>query len=121
MKKDKALPTRPRRVSVSAISAPAPASFVHVAHVGINAKGTVETSRDIDPAWGVLIRDLQEYGVSQDVVAENLDFVEGFLAGAKTAMIKDTNALKANPAADKRVFPASSIGFRRWFTSRSRI
>src|ERR1700691_4537675 len=83
-KKDKALPPRPRRINTSTISAPAPASFVHVAHVGINAKGTIETSKDIDPAWGVLIQDLQEYGVSRDVVVANLDFVEGFLAGAKT-------------------------------------
>jgi len=102
-KKDKALPPRPRRVNVSAISAPAPASFVHVAHVGINAKGDVETSQDLDPAWGVLLRDLQGYGVSHDVVLENLDFVEGFLAGAKTrgAVTETNNTIKANPASDK--------------------
>jgi len=101
-KKDKALPPRPRRINTSTISAPAPASFVHVAHVGINAKGTIETSKDIDPAWGVLIQDLQEYGVSRDVVVENLDFVEGFLAGAKTkATGTDNDAVKTSAASDK--------------------
>jgi hypothetical protein len=59
--------------------------------------------------------------VSHDVVLENLDFVEGFLAGAKTrgAVTETNNTIKANPASDKRVSLAFSIGFRRWFTSRS--
>jgi len=121
-KKDKALPPRPRCINTSTISAPTPASFVHVAHVGINAKGTIETSKDIDPAWGVLIQDLQEYGVSRDVVVENIDFVEGFLAGAKTkATGTDNDAVKTSAASDKRVSLASSIGFYRWFTFRSSI
>jgi len=101
-KKDKPLPSRPRRVNLSSISAPAPGSFVHVGHVGINAKGTVETSKDIDPAWGVLIQDLQEYGVSHDIVVEHLDFVEGFLAGARTkATTTGSNIVKALPTSDK--------------------
>jgi len=110
--------TRPRRVQASTISAPVPASFVHVAHVGVNSQGMIQTSHDIDPAWEVLVRDLQEYGVSHDVVIENLDFVEGFLAGAKTRVTTET---KADPAPDKRVSLAPGFGFRRWFTGRSSI
>lgn len=66
------------------ISSPAPDSFVHVAHVGFNENGIVETSKDLDPAWAKLLGDLQAHGVRQSIVEENLDFVEGFLAGAKS-------------------------------------
>lgn len=106
-KRDKALPSRPRRVDPSTISAPAPASFVHIAHVGINAKGMIETSKDLDPAWQILVQDLQAYGVSHDVVEENVDFVEGFLAGAKLAKTRptgtETKAVKFDLASDKRM------------------
>jgi len=104
-RRDKALPSRPRRVDPSTISAPAPASFVHIAHVGINTKGMIETSKDIDPAWQILVQDLQAYGVSHDVVEENVDFVEGFLAGAKLAKTRptgtETKAVKVDLAPDK--------------------
>jgi len=68
----------------------------------------IETSKDIDPAWQILVQDLQAYGVSHDVVEENVDFVEGFLAGAKLAKTRptgtETKAVKVDLAPDKRVF-----------------
>jgi len=76
---------RAGRLNPSMISAPAPASFVHVAHIGINADGNIETSEDMDPAWAMMVQDLQGYGISHDILVENLDFVEGFLTGAKLA------------------------------------
>jgi hypothetical protein len=78
-----------------------------VAHVGINAKGIIETSKDIDPAWQILIQDLQAHGVSQDVVLENVDFVEGFLAGANLAKSRpagmESKQAKADSTSAKRM------------------
>lgn len=72
------------RISTTMISAPTPNSFVHVAHVGINEKGIIETSKDLDPTWTSLINELQGYGITQSICEEQLDFIEGFLAGAKS-------------------------------------
>lgn len=87
------------------ISAPAPASFVHVAHIGINADGNIEASEDMDPAWAMMVQDLQGYGISHDILAENLDFVEGFLKGAKLAKSqvesKATHTIQTDFALDR--------------------
>ncbi|KAG5639757.1 hypothetical protein H0H81_000037 [Sphagnurus paluster] len=37
------------------VSLPAPNSFVHVAHVGLNKDGVVEASEGIDPSWRALL------------------------------------------------------------------
>jgi len=111
-RRDKALPRRPRRVNTSTISAPVPASFVHIAHVGINAEGIIETSKDIDPAWQILVQDLQAYGISRDIVANNVEFVEGFLAGANLGKAKTKGIVRADriipeankPPGKKRLF-----------------
>ena len=52
-----------------------------MAHVGISTRGIIESSKNIEPSWSALIADLQGYGAP---AAENKDFVEGFLAGAKS-------------------------------------
>lgn len=104
--------SRSVRLNPAIISAPEPSSFVHVAHVGINADGIVETSKDIDPSWAVLIKDLHGYGISQDLVVENLDFIEGFFAGAKRA--KPQTSLKNSRTtretiSSKRMYLAGSL------------
>ncbi|KAH7928826.1 hypothetical protein BV22DRAFT_1102786 [Leucogyrophana mollusca] len=83
-KKEKPPPPRTSPLKPAMISGPAPHSFVHVAHVGITTKGIVESAKNIEPAWSTLIADLQGYGVSPEIVKDNKDFVEGFLAGAKS-------------------------------------
>ncbi|KAH7883057.1 hypothetical protein F5I97DRAFT_1831888 [Phlebopus sp. FC_14] len=82
-------------VSPRIISSPTPHSFVHVSHVGISTKGIIESSKNIEPAWSSLIADLQHHGVPPDVVSENMDFVEGFLAGAMSMRDKGSLATKA--------------------------
>lgn len=57
----------------------------------------METSKNLDPSWDLLIKDLQGYGISRDVVVENRDFVEGFLAGSKVGA-------KKNDDSDKRTY-----------------
>jgi hypothetical protein len=66
------------------VSAPQADSFVHVAHIGINEKGIVETSKEIDQPWSALRKELSGLGVTQSMCEENLDFIEGFLAGARS-------------------------------------
>lgn len=73
---------RPRRVSTSMISQPQPNSFVHVSHVGFK-DNVVETSRDINPEWGTMVKDMRGFGITNSICEEHLDYVEGWLAGAK--------------------------------------
>ncbi|KAG9310245.1 hypothetical protein JVU11DRAFT_9892 [Chiua virens] len=54
----------------SLISSPAPHSFVHVSHVGVGARGMIESSKNIEPAWGALIADLQGYGIGASSTGE---------------------------------------------------
>jgi len=96
---------RPRRVSTSMISSPQPNSFVHLAHVGVNQEGIIETSKDIDPHWAILVKQLSGYGVTQSICEENLDFIEGFLAGAKSVggeLTSPVEQTKAEPQEIKR-------------------
>ncbi|KAH7909183.1 hypothetical protein BJ138DRAFT_261222 [Hygrophoropsis aurantiaca] len=82
--KVKAPPSQKAPLKPAMISSPAPHSFVHVSHVGITTKGIVQTAKTIEPAWSTLVTELQGYGISPEVVKENRDFVEGFLAGAQS-------------------------------------
>lgn len=68
----------------SMISSPAPDSFKHLAHVGVNKDGIFEVSKDIDPLWKDMLTKLQGHGVSEAIVNRHQDFVEGFLKGVET-------------------------------------
>ncbi|KAJ8596883.1 hypothetical protein M405DRAFT_67728 [Rhizopogon salebrosus TDB-379] len=97
-KKEKRKAAHCSSVSPGIISSPAPHSFVHVAHVGISTRGIIESSKNIEPAWSALIADLQGYGVSAAEVKDNKDFVEGFVAGAKS-MTEQSAAAQLQPTA----------------------
>ncbi|KAF8558639.1 hypothetical protein OG21DRAFT_1404798 [Imleria badia] len=73
------LPTKPVKANI--ISSPAPHSFVHVSHVGVNTKGIIESSKNIEPAWGALIADLQGYGISPEVMGNNMGFIKELVTG----------------------------------------
>ncbi|KAI9056454.1 hypothetical protein FKP32DRAFT_1465244 [Trametes sanguinea] len=79
----------PRRVSPSMISSPAPGTFMHVAHIGIDSEGCVDASPNVEPGWTMILEELQGYGVSEKMVSQDLDFVEGFLAGAKAKLVQE--------------------------------
>lgn len=65
------------------ISSPAPDSFRHLGHVGVNKDGIFEVSEDIDPSWKEMIMKLQGHGVSEAIVVRHQDFVEGFWKGVE--------------------------------------
>ncbi|RDX42841.1 hypothetical protein OH76DRAFT_1257771 [Lentinus brumalis] len=88
-----------RRVSPGMISAPTPGTFMHVAHVGLDAKGQIESTPNIEPGWTMIVEELQGYGVTEKMVDEDFDFVEGFLAGAKASLVQELR--KTTPAAAK--------------------
>ncbi|KAG6380295.1 hypothetical protein JVT61DRAFT_8403 [Boletus reticuloceps] len=49
----KTLPTAKfKSIKANLISGPAPHSFMHVSHVGVNTRGIIESSKNIEPAWG---------------------------------------------------------------------
>lgn len=85
----------PRKLAPGMIGAPNPGSFVHVAHVGLDAQGRVESSPGVDPGWTLLLEDLQGFGVTEKMVAKDFDFVEGFLAGAKASLVQELNKTTA--------------------------
>lgn len=68
-------------ISRAMISSPAPHSFKHVAHVGVNKDGIFEASKDLDGSWKAMLAELQGHGVSEAIVVRNSDFVEGFWKG----------------------------------------
>lgn len=72
-------PSKPVKTNI--ISSPAPHSFVHVSHVGVNTRGIIESSKNIEPAWGALIADLQGYGISPEVMGNNMGFIKELVTG----------------------------------------
>jgi hypothetical protein len=84
-KKGKPSLTRKSPISTSMISAPVVESFIHEAHVGMSKEGVIEVSGNLDPSWTAIIGELQGYGINQRMVEENIDFIEGFMEGAKAA------------------------------------
>jgi len=70
-------------ISRSMISSPAPDSFRHVAHVGVNANGLFEATKSLDPSWKEMLTQLQGHGVSEAVVMKHHDFVDGFWKGVE--------------------------------------
>jgi neural Wiskott-Aldrich syndrome protein len=65
------------------ISSPAPDSFKHVAHVGVNKNGIFEASKNLDASWKEMLTKLQGHGVSEAVVIRHHDFVDGFWKGVE--------------------------------------
>ena len=69
-------------ISTSVISSPTPDSFKHIAHIGFNrTNGVIETSQNLDPSFQEILAELQvQTGstVTESVVLEHLDFVQGF-------------------------------------------
>ena len=65
------------------ISSPAPDSFRHVAHVGVNSNGVFEATKSLDASWKEMLTKLQGHGVSEAVVVKHHDFVDGFWKGVE--------------------------------------
>jgi hypothetical protein len=72
-------------ISRTMISSPAPNSFKHVNHIGVGEDGVFETSSGLDHSWKAMLANLQGYGVSEEVVIRNSEFVEGFWKGVEAA------------------------------------
>ena len=70
-------------ISRSIISSPAPDSFRHVAHVGVNANGVFEASKNLDASWNEMLTQLQGHGVSEAVVIKHHEYVDGFWKGVE--------------------------------------
>ena len=63
------------------ISSPAPHSFVHVSHVGLNTRGIIESSKNIEPAWDALIADMQGHGISPELMGNKMGFIRELVTG----------------------------------------
>ena len=53
----------------------------------------------------MLLQELQGFGVTEKMVAEDFDYVEGFLAGAKASLVQELNKTNATAAAGGRRVP----------------
>lgn len=117
-------PSTATTIKPSMISSPTPNSFVHISHVGLSSTGLVESGPE--PAWNALLEDLHDYGFESEgeVVSEvghgqtdgngcaSVDFMEGFLAGAKAVRSRLTHpprppALPSSP----KIRPQSPTAF----------
>jgi Wiskott-Aldrich syndrome protein len=65
------------------ISSPAPDSFRHLAHVGVDQNGSFEASKNLDASWKEMLTQLQGHGVSEAVVIRHHDFGDGFWKGVE--------------------------------------
>lgn len=72
----------------SLISSPAPLSFKHVAHVGVNKDGVFEASRGLESSWTDMLRDLQGHGVSEAALRQS-NFGDGFWKGVEAIRTGD--------------------------------
>lgn len=72
------------------ISSPAPLSFKHVAHVGVNRDGVFEASKDLDGAWKTMLANLQGHGVSEAVLRQS-NFGDGFWRGVEAIRMGDSS------------------------------
>ncbi|KAI0753298.1 hypothetical protein C8Q80DRAFT_1267709 [Daedaleopsis nitida] len=84
-----------RKLSPAMISAPSPGTFVHVAHVGLDEKGRIESTPNLEPGWTMILEELHGYGVTDNMVAKDFNFVEGFLAGAKASLVQELQKTSA--------------------------
>ena len=91
-------------ISRSLISSPAPDSFRHVAHVGVNANGVFEASKSLDDSWKDMLTKLQGHGVSEAVVIKHHDFVDGFWKGVE--------AIQGNESSKTERFDGKPLSFR---------
>ncbi|KAJ3551353.1 hypothetical protein NM688_g4753 [Phlebia brevispora] len=89
-----------RRLTPSMVSGPAPGSFVHVAHVGLDSKGRLEAAEHMGHEWTGLLEDLEGHGVSRSVVEDDRDFVEGFITGVKAVTNSPSLSEQAMIASD---------------------
>ncbi|KAF8128582.1 hypothetical protein EV363DRAFT_1297589 [Boletus edulis] len=75
-----------KSIKANLISGPAPHSFVHVSHVGVNTRGIIESSKNIEPAWGAMIADLQGYGISPELMGNNMGFIKELVTGVPSEL-----------------------------------
>ena len=67
---------------------------MHVAHVGLDGAGRIEASQNVEPGWTMILEELHGFGVPPEEIKmverrDSLDFVEGFLAGAKASLVQE--------------------------------
>lgn len=79
------------------ISPPVPNSFQHVAHMGMDETGSRANSWNVAPEWTHLLEKLGGYGVNAEAVEENLEFVQGFLAGVEAVKSSPKNSPTSTP------------------------
>ncbi|TFY57740.1 hypothetical protein EVJ58_g6845 [Rhodofomes roseus] len=93
------------RIRRSLISGPVPGTFDHVAHAGF-ANGQFEASGKVEPELKIMVEQMQRHGISLDglhkhrvdgnMLAENKDFVEGFLQGAQAVKRENSNLSRSS-------------------------
>ncbi|KAF7965627.1 hypothetical protein HWV62_44854 [Athelia sp. TMB] len=78
-KQKKTFTLRSLRIDRSTISPPKLSSFLHVSHVGFDAKGAVQASKELDPAWGAVLQGSRGSGPVQEVTINDINVVEGIV------------------------------------------
>ncbi|KAG8221525.1 hypothetical protein J3R82DRAFT_1743 [Butyriboletus roseoflavus] len=82
------------KIDKSMISGSKEGTFQHVAHVGYDEEKGF-TSNNVDESWLSLVRDLEDRGVTADVIEKNKDFIQDFVRQAQQSV--DAPAPSAAP------------------------
>lgn len=89
-----------RAISPEMVSAPAPHSFVHVAHMGVNDDSAIEVSKGINPSWKAGLSGLQDGRTSSESKKDgHTHFADRFWTGVG-------NDIQIKPKT-RRMIPAS--------------
>ncbi|KZP30806.1 hypothetical protein FIBSPDRAFT_725384 [Athelia psychrophila] len=79
-KRDRTFSFRSPRIIRSLISAPLPSSFLHISHIGLDSKGDMKASKDIDPEWTNLLQGSGGSGNVEEVTISNIYLGDGIIA-----------------------------------------
>lgn len=80
------------------ISRPAPGSFVHVGHIGLDESGAIEVSEGIEPGWTMMLQEMRGYGMNDVVVQKDSDYADCFWAGVKATSPTEEKILSGTDA-----------------------
>ncbi|TFY56984.1 hypothetical protein EVG20_g8717, partial [Dentipellis fragilis] len=69
-------------IDKSLISGPTQGSFKHLGHMGYDQDHGF-TSTGVDPSWGAFLTNLESHGIDSGTIAENMDFIKGFVRDAQ--------------------------------------
>lgn len=106
-------PTPTNQLSTAMISPPAPGTFIHVAHMGIDEKGRIEASENVAPGWTMMLKELKGHDPAGKLLDEQTDLAASFWTGVKAASVRSRVQTTDIPVPDQTRTQDPASGKRR--------